>query len=384
MMGGVPMRTVKTRFLAAMLTLILLAPLPVARADDDETEELEQQLENLRQQAEIQQEKTEQIQGRIDTVSEQIRQLSAAVSEAERDYRAVKQDLDAVEARIDENQALLERTEADLAERTGILRRRVRDIYINGKVSYVDVLFGARDFKDFMTRMDLLARVIRNDFQLVQKVLADKRVVEKARAELEKERAAQAMLAKEADARQQELRQRKREKDRLLEKMETDKELSQQAYEEIVAASKEIEKLIRQSRYHYSGPTTGSGGMIWPIEGEITSPFGWRVHPITGDARFHSGIDIGGDYGDPIRAAAAGQVIYAGWISGYGYAVIIDHGGGISTLYGHNESLAVSEGQMVAQGQVIAYCGSTGNSTGPHCHFEVREGGEPVEPLGYL
>ena len=226
--------------------------------------------------------------------------------------------------------------------------------------------------------------MIRNDFQLVQKVLADKRVVEKARAELEKERAAQAALAKEADARQQELRQRKREKDRLLEKMETDKELSQQAYEEIVAASKEIEKLIRQSRYHYSGPTTGSGGMIWPIEGEITSPFGWHVHPITGDARFHSGIDIGGDYGDPIRAAAAGQVIYAGWISGYGYAVIIDHGGGISTLYGHNESLAVSEGQMVAQGQVIAYCGSTGNSTGPHCHFEVREGGEPVEPLGYL
>ena len=124
--------------------------------------------------------------------------------------------------------------------------------------------------------------------------------------------------------------------------------------------------------------------MIWPIVGEITSPFGWRTHPIYGDGRFHSGMDIGGDYGDPILAAAAGTVIYSGWISGYGYAVIIDHGGGLSTLYGHNESLAVGEGQAVSQGQVIAYCGSTGNSTGPHCHFEVRENGEPVDPMGYL
>lgn len=379
------MKSVKKKAAAGMLALsLLVSPWAVALADDGETEELEQQLESLRQQAEMQQEETERIQGRIDTVSEQIRQLSAAVQDAETAYRAVKRDLDAVEAKIDENQVLLERTEEDLATKMRILHRRVRDIYINGQVSYVDALFGAQDFKDFLTRMDLLSRVIRSDFRLVQKVLADKRVVEAVRADLEKERRTRAALVKEANDRQQALRLRKQDKDRLLEKMETDKELSQQAYEEIIAASKEIEKLIQQSRYHYPGGTAGAGGMIWPIVGEITSPFGWRIHPITGDARFHSGLDIGGDYGDPIHAAAAGQVIYSGWISGYGYAVIIDHGGGISTLYGHNEALAVSEGQMVAQGQVIAYCGSTGNSTGPHCHFEVREGGEPVEPLGYL
>ena len=124
--------------------------------------------------------------------------------------------------------------------------------------------------------------------------------------------------------------------------------------------------------------------MIWPISGEITSEYGWRTHPIYGDAHYHSGLDIGGDYGQPILAAAAGTVIHSGWISGYGNTVIIDHGGGVSSLYGHNEDLAVSEGQHVSQGQVIAFCGSTGNSTGPHCHFEVREGGEPVSPYGYL
>ena len=127
-----------------------------------------------------------------------------------------------------------------------------------------------------------------------------------------------------------------------------------------------------------------AGGMIWPLSGPITSEFGWRTHPIFGTTRYHSGIDIGGDYGLPIQAAAAGTVTYAGEISGYGNAVIIDHGGGITTLYGHNDSLVVGEGQVVGQGQVIAWCGSTGNSTGPHCHFEVRENGEPVSPYGYL
>ena len=124
--------------------------------------------------------------------------------------------------------------------------------------------------------------------------------------------------------------------------------------------------------------------MIWPISGPITSPFGWRTHPIFGSQRFHSGLDIGGDYGMPIHAAKAGVVSHAGWIGGYGNTVMIDHGGGIVTLYGHNQSLNVSVGQQVSQGQVIAFCGSTGNSTGPHCHFEVRLNGEPVSPYDYL
>ena len=131
-------------------------------------------------------------------------------------------------------------------------------------------------------------------------------------------------------------------------------------------------------------PATNSGAMIWPITGPITSEFGWRSHPIFGGQRFHSGIDIGGDYGLPIHAAQGGVVSHAGWIGGYGNTVMIDHGGGIVTLYGHNDSLAVDVGQYVNQGDVIAYCGSTGNSTGPHCHFEVRLDGEPVSPFNYL
>ena len=365
---------------AALALLLLLAPVQAAWAE----ESLEDKLESLQNQAAEQQQKTDKVQSRIDTISEQLRQLQAEADEATASYQAVRDQLDSTETKIDDNQALLEKTEQELAVKSKLLERRVRDIYIHGQLSYIDVLFGAQDFSDFMTRMDLLKRIIKYDYDLVSKVQQDRQTVMTARAALEKDKAAQVLLVADAKSKRDEMLDKKRAKDRLMDKMKYDRDTSERAYQELIAASKQVENLIRMSRYQYAGSPSGSGAMIWPISGEITSPFGWRVHPITGDSRFHSGIDIAGDYGDPIRAAASGTVIYAGWISGYGNAVIIDHGGGVTTLYGHNQSLAVSEGQTVAQGQVISYCGSTGNSTGPHCHFEVRVNGEPVSPLSYL
>ena len=375
------MKLNRQRWIGAVLTLLLLlAPVQAAWAE----ESLEDQLESLQNQAAEQQKKTDQVQSRIHTVSEQLRQLQAEADDATAAYQTVRDQLNATETKIDDNQALLEKTEQELAVKSKLLDRRVRDIYIHGQLSYLDVLFGAQDFSDFMTRMDLLKRIIKYDYDLVSKVQQDRQTVVTARDALEKDKAAQVLLVADAKSKRDEMLDKKRAKDRLMDKMKYDRDTSERAYQELVAASKQVENLIRMSRYQYAGSPSGSGAMIWPISGEITSPFGWRVHPITGDSRFHSGIDIAGDYGDPIRAAAAGTVIYAGWISGYGNAVIIDHGGGVTTLYGHNQSLAVSEGQTVAQGQVISYCGSTGNSTGPHCHFEVRVNGEPVSPLSYL
>ena len=377
------MKNWKTRAAAASLALLVcLSPASFALAD--ETEELESQLEDLQKQAEKQQAETDRLSERIGTVSEQLRELSADVKEAETEYKAIASELEATELRIEENQELLEETERELADKVALLRTRVRNVYMHGQVSYIDVLFGAKDFSDFLTRMDLFKRIIASDYALVQTVQESKRVVEETRAALEKQRAEEERLTKDAEEKHMELLIKKHDKDKLLEMMEYDREVSQRAYDELIAASQEVERLIQASRYRYQFPGGGSGAMIWPLIGEITSEYGWRTHPIYGDARYHSGMDIGGDYGDPILAAAAGIVTYSGWISGYGYAVIIDHGGGISTLYGHNEALAVAEGQTVSQGQVIAYCGSTGNSTGPHCHFEVREGGEPVDPMGYL
>jgi murein DD-endopeptidase MepM/ murein hydrolase activator NlpD len=132
-------------------------------------------------------------------------------------------------------------------------------------------------------------------------------------------------------------------------------------------------------------PTKAPGRLIVPVPGApITSPFGYRIHPIYGTSKLHTGIDYGADEGTPIRAAADGVVVSAGWYGGYGNATIIDHGGGIATLYGHQSSIGVSAGQKITQGQTIGRVGCTGDCTGPHVHFEVRLNGDPVNPAGYL
>ncbi|MEW6284343.1 MAG: peptidoglycan DD-metalloendopeptidase family protein, partial [Candidatus Eremiobacterota bacterium] len=140
---------------------------------------------------------------------------------------------------------------------------------------------------------------------------------------------------------------------------------------------KEIERRARLAALNAT-PT------LWPCQGCLSSGFGWRIHPVYGYGRFHSGVDITAGYGTPIRAAAAGRVIQAGYYGGYGNCIIIDHGNGLSTLYGHASSLAVGHGQFVRKGQTVAYVGSTGLSTGPHLHYEVSVNGTQVDPSGYL
>lgn len=366
----------------ALSLLISLSVTGTALADD-----LEDQLADLQRQAEEQQAKTNEASAKVENVSERLRQIQEELRVATAEYKEVKGQLDSVEDKISDNTELLEKTEADLKVKNKKLQQRVRDIYINGQISYVDVLFGAKDFADLMTRMDVLKRIIKHDYDLIMNVKEEKATVENTRAQLEKDKAEAEVLVADAQAKKAKVEDKESEQQVLLDQAIYDRDTSERMYEEIMAASQEVANMIRRSQMSsagYSGAPAGAGGMIWPISGPITSEFGWRTHPIFGTARFHSGLDIGGDYGMPIYAAASGTVIYAGWISGYGNAVIIDHGGGVTTLYGHNDSLNVSEGENVAQGQVIAMCGSTGNSTGPHCHFEVRENGEPVSPYGYL
>lgn len=366
----------------ALSVLLSLSVTGTALADD-----LEDQLADLQRRAEEQQAKTNEASAKVESVSERLRQIQEDLRVATAEYKEVKSQLDDVEDKISDNTELLQKTEADLKVKNKKLQRRVRDIYINGQISYVDVLFGAKDFSDLVTRMDVLKRIIKHDYDLIMKVKEEKATVEKTRVQLEEDKAQAESLVADAQVKKSRMEDKEAEQKVLLDQAVYDRDTSERAYEELMAASEEVANMIRRSQMSaagYSGAPAGAGGMIWPISGPITSEFGWRTHPIFGTSRFHSGLDIGGDYGMPIYAAAGGTVIYAGWISGYGNAVIIDHGGGVTTLYGHNDSLNVSEGESVAQGQVIAMCGSTGNSTGPHCHFEVRENGEPVSPYGYL
>ena len=402
-----------------LLTAITFLLTSHALADDDDDEEI-QQLENEMASYEAAAEKAraaaELIQGKIDSVSEFKRQLDADAAEATAIYEERQAALDETLYRIDENETKLVAATEELNEKHAVLEKRVRDIYINGQISYLDVLFGAKDFGDFLTRMDLLKRVMIRDSELVANVLKYQNEIKEVGKQLEADRKIQTELAAKAEEAKDIKLEKVAKQQAIIDLMQNDKDVYDQQYDEMMASSAEVQRLIQQKQEErrrkeeearrqaemaarksagagnvvvidggedYTMPSYG-GNMIWPISGPITSEFGWRTHPIFGSARFHSGLDIGGDYGMPIHAAASGVVLEAGWIGGYGNTIMIDHGGGIATLYGHNESLAVSVGQQVSQGEVVAYCGSTGNSTGPHCHFEVRVNGEPVSPWDYL
>jgi murein DD-endopeptidase MepM/ murein hydrolase activator NlpD len=258
--------------------------------------------------------------------------------------------------------------------------------------------------------VDLLKRIINSDMTLIDSIKDERDQITQKKAYLEEERQKQVTLKAAAAKTQAEIEKHKAEQDAIMAKAQNDKATAEAAYAELEASSQQIGAMLREraaaraaaaaaaasaSSGDSSGgggggsvdsyqPVQGSGAFIWPVNGVITSPFGYRNHPIFGRSILHSGIDIGVDEGTPVHAADGGVVVEADWIGGYGNAVIIDHGNGLSTLYGHNSSLAVSAGQTVSQGQVIAYAGSTGNSTGPHVHFEVRANGDPVDPNGYL
>ena len=422
-----------------VLTIIFMTSAPVFADDEDDDYSNDGEIQQLAEEknayeaaAERARVTAELIQGKIDSVSEYKRQLDEDAAEATALYEERQAAIDETIYRIGENETKLAEVTEELSEKHVVLETRVRDIYINGQISYLDVLFGAQDFGDFLTRMDLLKRVIIHDSELVSDVLAYQTEIKEVGKQLEADRRIQEELAAQAQEAMDVKLEKVAKQQALIDLMQNDKDVYDKQYDEMMASSAEVERLIhereeelrraaeeiqrraeevrrqeeaarRQAEMEARANQAGNiefipeddgggeyvmqsygGGMIWPISGPITSEFGWRTHPIFGSQRFHSGLDIGGDYGMPIHAAQSGVVIEAGWIGGYGNTVMIEHGNGVVTLYGHNESLAVGVGQQVSQGQVIAYCGSTGNSTGPHCHFEVRLGGEPVSPWNYL
>nr|WP_284708134.1 M23 family metallopeptidase [Sporomusa sphaeroides] len=369
------------RILSAGLAVVLgISVLGTALAD--ELDQKQRELQTIQRQMEAQQSKVAQAQQQVDSVSDQLRLIQGDLDTAAADYKSILAKLEATEQQIELNTELLAKVEKNLAERSQILNKRMRDIYKNGQVNYLDVLFGAADFVDFTTRADLLKRVVNLDMTLVAQVKAERELVVQKRAELERDKAAITELKAAAAAKKAIIEARKNDREKVLDDAVSERDTAERAYQELMETSRQIEQMIRRSQK--GGAVEGTGALLWPASGPITSPFGWRTHPIFGTQRFHSGIDIGADYGDAIAAADSGTVIFSGWMGGYGKAVIIDHGGGISTLYAHNSELLVEEGYRVYKGQTISRCGSTGYSTGPHLHFEVRENGSPVSPMGYL
>lgn len=395
----------KSTYMASFLALYILLGgqaihMPAYADDlDDQVQDLQGQIDSSR----LEQENWQQV---IEDVSAKLKQIQADLDAANARLQSIQTKQAEINAQIAQTQNEIVKMEAYLKTRQDVLNRRVRAIYMHGQLNYLEVILGANSFSDFANRVELLKRVIRSDYNLILEIQKQKAAIEAKKAQLEEDKRQLDALAAEAEKTRQEIAKKKAEQQKVLDAAKSNKAAAAQMEQDLNAQLASVRNLIQQrlaaaeaarqaAQQQAASDDEGGGGsddnyvqgtgaMGWPCSGPITSPFGYRTHPIFGTTIFHAGIDIGVDYGTPIHAADSGVVVYSGWISGYGNAVIIDHGGGISTLYGHNQSLAVSEGQSVSKGSVIAYAGSTGNSTGPHCHFEVDVNGSPVNPMGYL
>lgn len=369
------------RYLALGLALVMM----IIAVGPALANELAEQRQQVQQQMQEQQEKSAQAKRKVESVSDQLHKVQMELDNAQGDYLSVQKKLSETEEKIEVNSAVLAKAEKSLSERGMILNKRIRDIYQNGQLNYLDVLFGANDFGDFTTRMEILKRIMNKDIELIVKVKAERELVLQKKSELESDRASILTLKQVAIEKKKIIESSKKEREAVLASAVSERDTAEQSYQELLETSRKIEDMIRRNQNKKQGPSSGTGSMMWPTDvTEITSPYGWRTHPIFGTSRYHSGIDIGADYGDSVRAADSGVVMYADWMGGYGKAVIIEHGNGISTLYGHNSELLVSEGQRVRKGEVISRVGSTGYSTGPHLHFEVRQNGSPTNPMDYL
>lgn len=395
----------RSTYMASLLTISLLLggqalSMPSYADDlDDQVQDLQGQIDSSR----LEQENWQQV---IEDVSAKLKQIQADLDAANARLQGIRNKQAEINAQIVATQNEIVKMEAYLKTRQNVLNRRVRAIYMHGQLNYLEVILGANSFSDFANRVELLKRIIRSDYNLILEIQKQKAAIEAKKAQLEEDKRQLDALAAEAEKTQKEITAKKAEQQKVLDAAKSNKAAAAQMEQDLNAQLASVRNLIqqrlaaaeaaRQAAQQAAESDNGGGGgsddnyvqgtgaMSWPCSGPITSPFGYRTHPIFGTTIFHAGIDIGVDYGTPIHAADSGVVVYSGWISGYGNAVIIDHGGGVSTLYGHNQSLAVSEGQSVSKGSVIAYAGSTGNSTGPHCHFEVDVNGSPVNPMGYL
>ena len=342
---------------------------------------------------------------KLSSISAQKKRIKQMIEQKKRQKSSVLGELDVVERRLETAQTKLaanklkllgaqsdlrattvrlQRSKRMLKRRQNLLSKRVVDMYKGEDLNYFNVILGSSNMWSFLSNTYYLQQMIRSDTQLIDQIKKSKAQIEKDQKRLTTKvtqiAGLQVALVK---GRNQESALAQNKYDQIT-AIESSKDLYERAYNELEAQSRRIENQIRQYQNTSAGRArlarAFKGGLSMPLSGRITSTFGYRRHPITHVYKLHTGIDIAARTGTPIHAAADGTVILSGWMGAYGNAIIIDHGGGVSTLYGHCSRLIARVGQDVKRGQVIAKVGSTGYSTGPHCHFERRENGKPINP----
>lgn len=376
------------KIMVGLFIFVLALAVGLLPAYGDQLDSFKKEQQKIQQQMELQQKKLKEKEAEKKSFIGQLNRLEDDMAEVQEDLNSLSRQLVNAEAQVSLAAKELTKTEEALNQRLEVFSQRVKEVYISGQISYVEVAFQATSVSDFLTRFDLLEKLVEQDVEMLNEIEGQKKEVEKKKLALEKQRNHLLGIKNTAKNQEKVLATKQEEKKQWIVKVDQDKKEVEKALDELERNSNQIAakiKKIQQERAKNS-KNQFSGQFSWPTPGytRITSEYGYRIHPILKTKRMHTGIDIGAPSGTAINAADDGTVIFAGWLGAYGNATVIDHGDNISTMYAHQSSIGVKENQDVKRGDMIGKVGSTGWSTGAHLHFEVRKNGDPINPWNYL
>lgn len=373
--------------LAAVLAVMAAAPAFAAKSVDELKKQMAETAEQKKQTAaEINQKEAEK-----DTVVQQRNALDQQISGVLEDIEAVEETIQQKDDEIELKNDKIGELQDTIDQNKDKLKTRMRIMYEYGSVSYLELILEAKGLSDLFTRIGAVRDIVSHDQELINTYVNTRKEIEDARAVIEKEKGEQEQVKDILSDKKSELKGLQEEKNDIIAALNDDiaalekqEKQAEKDYDSLQAElNAELAKSAKASNVTYSG----NGKFLWPAAagGRVSSQFNpARKHPILGYVRPHNGTDIAVPMGSNVLAGEAGKVVTAGWNNSYGYYITINHGGGYVTLYAHNSKLLVKAGDTVTRGQVIAKAGSTGNSTGPHIHFEVRVNGTPVNAMNYV
>ncbi|MDR6225605.1 murein hydrolase activator EnvC family protein [Desmospora profundinema] len=364
---------------ALTLTVTLLAPGPVSADEIDEKKDAIKERDKEIQRIEKERNETEK----------DLQSTFAELNDRKKELNQLNHEVYQTEQALKKSEKKLEEKEKQLEEQQRLFKERVRSIYQQGEMFYFQTLVDAGSIDEFLSRLEFVRQVAKRDQTLIAGYERDRKELAEERENMEELLAKRKEKSEQAQKLHDDLTAEYKKYEKDLSKLSKEQENLEEVNEE---ERKKVRDLVRkrQQERQRTDPSSGKyegGKFLWPVKGApLTSPYGMRYHPVRKENRMHTGIDLGAPLGTPILAAASGKVIDSRPASGYGYIIIIDHGGGLSTLYAHMyaQGAKVSAGQEVSKGQVIAEVGNNGWSTGPHLHFEVLKNGNHTDPMPYF
>ncbi len=375
------LRKVTALALTGMLMISLMVLLPASAASES-LSSVNNQLEDKKNQLEEGKKKQNELVAQLNELNTQLEQIDQEIA-------AIDENIAAKEQEVQDARKSLEEKQQEIDEQNRQLGLRLRAMYKTGDIGMLEVLLGSDSVAELVSNIEMFQKIYNHDVGVLEKIQEQYDVISEKKISLEKLRDQLRAQQNEKKASEQTLESKKSDIEALEAQVSKDNEALEAQIDELNQQAANLTAQMQQGSIAASSSGTSEylgGTMLWPVPSSqrVTSEYGSRFHPILQVHKFHSGIDIGAPQGDQILAASDGTVIYSAMRGGYGYCVMIDHGGGVVTVYGHCSKLLVSAGQAVTRGETIALVGSTGMSTGPHCHFEVRVNGSTTNPMPYL